>query len=243
MKKIWVCFLPLLVACSKPPSPPAGGDLPTGDSPAQKGKLIFTQTYQILPSQFQAKLNCDSCHLAGGTAAGAFALVGVAGTYPKLDPRLGVKISLRQRINECFTRSLNGRPLAEESPEMGALVAYLDGLQPAPGQPAPASGLTPVAAAPQPADAKRGANVYAKKCAECHQGDGGGQYVDKLPLFPALWGDKSYNDGAGLAVPKDLASFVHAKMPLGRSHAISPQEAWDVAAFVDSQPRPVYHKP
>ncbi|MBN9415202.1 hypothetical protein ABS71_16090 [bacterium SCN 62-11] len=247
MKKLLLCLAPLLVSCSQPPapsltspSPTAAAELPHSETPPDKGQQLFTQTYQLLPSQFQARLNCNSCHLAGGTSSGAFALVGVAKTYPKLDPRLGHKITIRQRINECFTRSLNGRPLDEKSPEMEALLAYLDTVQAPPGKPAPVPGLIALAAPPQPADPKRGASVYNQKCVECHQADGGGQYVDNLPLFPALWGDKAYNDGAGLAQPKDLASFVHAKMPLGRTRAISPQEAWDVAAFIDSQPRPAY---
>ena len=239
MKKLLLCLLPLLTCCSKPPSS-AQSELPGGDTLAQKGRLLFTQTYELLPHTVQAKLNCNSCHLDGGRAAGAFALVGVAKSYPKFDVRVGAKLSLPQRINECFTRSLNGYPVAEDGPEMRALLAYLEDLQPVPGQPVPASGIRELAAPPKPADGKRGAGVYEQKCAECHQANGAGQYVDDLPLFPALWGDKSYNSGAGLDLPKDLAAFVHSKMPLGRSRAISNQEAWDVATFINSQPRPAY---
>jgi len=34
------------------------------------------------------------------------------------------------------------------------------------------------------------------------------------------------------------AAFVEADMPLGRGGTLAEQEAWDVAAFVDSRPRP-----
>lgn len=247
MKKLLLCFVPLLASCSQPPAPPQTGSpspTPAAQAPSpDRGQQLFTQTYQLLPSQFQARLNCNSCHLAGGTSNGAFALVGVVPTYPKLDPRLGHKITIQQRVNECFTRSLNGRPLDENSADMKSLVAYLETIQAPPGKPTPSLGLLPLEAPGKPPDPKRGAGVYNQKCTECHQSGGGGQYVDNLPLFPALWGDKAYNDGAGLAQTKDLASFVHAKMPLGRTQPISAQEAWDVAAFIDSQPRPVYKKP
>jgi thiosulfate dehydrogenase len=34
------------------------------------------------------------------------------------------------------------------------------------------------------------------------------------------------------------AGFVHANMPLGLGSSLSETEAWDVAAFIDSRPRP-----
>ena len=35
-----------------------------------------------------------------------------------------------------------------------------------------------------------------------------------------------------------FAAFLHANMPYGYGGALTVQEAWDVACFVDSQPRP-----
>ena len=49
------------------------------------------------------------------------------------------------------------------------------------------------------------------------------------------------NDGAGMARPVTVASFVRADTPFGTDYAhpvLSAQDAFDVAAFVDSQPRP-----
>ncbi len=41
-----------------------------------------------------------------------------------------------------------------------------------------------------------------------------------------------------MSTVKNAAAFVHANMPLGKGSSLSEQEAWDVAKYVDSQPRP-----
>jgi thiosulfate dehydrogenase len=47
-------------------------------------------------------------------------------------------------------------------------------------------------------------------------------------LFPPLWGPDSYNNGAGMA--RNIAA---AADPL-----LKPSEAYDVAAYINEQPRP-----
>jgi thiosulfate dehydrogenase len=96
------------------------------------------------------------------------------------------------------------------------------------------------------ADPARGREVYAETCAVCHGPDGAGRRVGKAGdtegyAFPPLWGPDSYNDGAGMARLGVAASFVHSNMPNGttwRQPALSTEDAWDVAAFVNAQPRP-----
>src|SRR5574343_2068758 len=59
--------------------------------------------------------------------------------------------------------------------------------------------------------------------------------------FPALWGEHSYNDGAGLYRMSNFAKYVKYNMPQGASHEspqLTDEEAWDVAAFVNTQKRP-----
>ena len=59
--------------------------------------------------------------------------------------------------------------------------------------------------------------------------------------IPPLWGDNSFNSAAGMAKIETAAAFIHANMPVGadyREPILSEQEAWDVAAFMTSQPRP-----
>jgi thiosulfate dehydrogenase len=60
-------------------------------------------------------------------------------------------------------------------------------------------------------------------------------------MLPPLWGPDSYNDGAGMARLINFANFIHFNMPHGADY-LNPQlsvaQAWDVAAYVLSQPRP-----
>ena len=59
--------------------------------------------------------------------------------------------------------------------------------------------------------------------------------------FPPSWGDNSYNNGAGLFRLSRFAGYVKANMPLGATYdnpQLTDEEAWDVAAFVNSLPRP-----
>ena len=99
-------------------------------------------------------------------------------------------------------------------------------------------GFTEVAKPPLAPDYARGTAVYAEQCAACHGADGAGQKSDGKVVFPALWGPQSYNWGAGMASIKNAAAFIHANMPLGMGGSLTPQQAWDAAAYVDSQVRP-----
>lgn len=87
-------------------------------------------------------------------------------------------------------------------------------------------------------DALRGKEVYAAKCAVCHAEDGAGVVVDGEVVFPALWGDDSYNWGAGIVRLFTLASFIKYNMPLGQPNTISVQDAWDLSQYINSQERP-----
>ena len=69
-------------------------------------------------------LNCQSCHLKGGTQAYAMPLVGVWGQFPQYRGREGDVVPLEVRINGCLERSMNGRALPFDAPEMKAFLAY-----------------------------------------------------------------------------------------------------------------------
>ena len=93
------------------------------------------------------------------------------------------------------------------------------------------------------ADTATGRQVYLANCASCHGQNGQGVITGQSAVYtyPPLWGSHSYNDGAGLYRLSSFASFVKNNMPFG-THYDSPkltaEQAWDVAAFVNSQPRP-----
>jgi thiosulfate dehydrogenase len=56
-----------------------------------------------------------------------------------------------------------------------------------------------------------------------------------------LWGSNSYNTGAGLYRISRFAGYARDNMPFdapNNSAPLTDEEAWDVAAFVNSQPRP-----
>jgi thiosulfate dehydrogenase len=185
-------------------------------------------------------LACQNCHLNGGTNPHALPLAGAYRTFPKFSQRDGRVISLDDRINECMTRSMNGRELPLGSREMSALLAYLQSIgDPPVGQAAPV--------APQLAgDPVRGAEVFARDCAVCHQPDGLGKRRGQPGdahgyLFPPLWGPDSFNTGAGMNEDRNFVRFARANMPRGVNTVhplLSWQDAADVAAYVRTKPRP-----
>ncbi len=197
------------------------------------GARIMTETGTQLPEYVGNTLACTNCHFEGGRSRSGISLVGVAATYPKYRSRTKYATDLVSRTNECFERSMNGTRLDPESREMQALMAYYQWISR--GLPVyaeiPWLGLKRVPASRAP-DHRSGAVVYVQKCAVCHGQDGGG-----TTLAPALWGPRSFNDGAGMSQPHNFASFGLAYMPK-TAPALSPEEAVDVAAYVAKQPRP-----
>jgi thiosulfate dehydrogenase len=191
-------------------------------------------------------LACQSCHLDAGTNPAALPLAGVYGTYPKFSARSGRVISLTERIEECMTRSMNGRELPAGSSEMSAFLAYLKSIGETKPQPA---ALTPIPA--EPPSAARGRQVFDKVCALCHQPNGLGLRLGSAGdargyQFPPLWGPDSFNDGAGMDHFDRAVRFIRLNMPRGSDPAhpqLSLQESWDVAALLQSKPRPHYTAP
>ena len=98
----------------------------------------------------------------------------------------------------------------------------------------------------RPADPARGQAIYASNCVACHNTDGSGirrslPTTDLGYTVPPLWGSDSFNDGAGMARLITAANFIHFNMPHGADYLnpqLTPEQAWDVAAYVISQPRP-----
>ena len=56
-------------------------------------------------------------------------------------------------------------------------------------------------------------------------------------VFPPLWGPNSFNEGAGMHRVLTAARFIKARMPLGATD-LTDDQAFDIAAFVNSKPRP-----
>lgn len=92
------------------------------------------------------------------------------------------------------------------------------------------------------ADPKKGKAIYMDKCAVCHQENGLGLKMriaqGRIIFNPPLWGDDSYNTGAGIYRLIKAASYIKENMPQGVPD-LSLEDAYDVAAYMNSQARPI----
>jgi thiosulfate dehydrogenase len=217
------------------------------------GRRLISQTTEYLGPDvsdpkmryMNSRLACASCHIGAGVEPGNLSLATAFNRYPRISPRVGGNETIQDRINGCMMRSMNGRALAQDSPEMAAMVAYLhfladqDAGTGATGKKPhePPAFRTPKRAA----DLKNGEEVFGNRCAACHGKDGAGLAAAKDLVhgfvFPPLWGPNSFNDGAGMHRVLTAAKFVKARMPLGNAD-LDDDRAFDVAAYFNSRPRP-----
>lgn len=189
-------------------------------------------------------LSCQNCHLNAGLQPYAAPFISTFATFPMMvDDQV---LTLSGRLNGCLRRSLNGKDLPPDSREMQALIAYIKfvGTGTPDGVRLPGMGLKPIANPQAPPDSRRGQEVYAKSCAKCHKDDGQGELKASPGAgysIPPLWGEASFNAGAGMAKTAYAASYIHDNMPFGISYVdpvLTIQQAWDVAAFIVSKPHP-----
>ncbi len=211
-----------------------------------RGMRLNMQTKALLPGNVGDSLNCASCHLNGGTASLASPYVGLFAQFPSYASRAGKVISLADRINGCFLRSMNGKALPVDSTDMKAMVAYFDWMRNGyqMKDPIPGRGTGKIDSTLQP-DLAHGKDVYAAQCASCHGANGEGtKRTDGSYIYPPLWGDQSFNIGAGMARLYTAAAFVKNNMPIGLRNrfplaqgGLSDQDAVDVAAYFTTQSR------
>lgn len=191
-------------------------------------------------------MNCQNCHLDAGTRPWGNNYSMVYSTYPKFRARSGAIENLLKRVNDCFERSLNGEPIDSNSREFLAMSSYINwvGKDIKKNDKPVGTGIEKLPFLDRAADPARGKLVYDAKCSSCHGPNGAGVLAapGDVYTYPPLWGPSSYNDGAGLFRISNFAGFAKNNMPYGQSSHQSPvlsnEEAWDVAAFVNSQPRP-----
>lgn len=198
----------------------------------RRGRALLANTHDSMPQYAPSALKCTSCHLDNGRKLGAVPLYGSYARYPTYLERAGGVVSIEDRVNFCFTRSLAGYRVPNNSSEMRDMVAYLAFLSR--GIPAgddPAGTRMP----PMPAgtgDSARGVLAYEPNCARCHGADAKG-----TPLAPPLWGEQSFSIGASMAREERAAAFIRHNMPLDRPGTLTDQQAYDIAAYITSLPR------
>ncbi len=213
------------------------------------GRELIVHTAQYLGpkgsvAQITNGMNCQNCHLDAGGRMFGNAYVAFVSSYPKMSSRSGKVEPATQRITDCFERSLAGTAPAVSSKEMQAIMAYMAWIgKDVKGQKIASTTSPKLAFMNSAADPVKGKNVFIAKCAVCHGRNGEGMLaVNKVTYTnPPLWGSNSYNDGAGMYRVGSLAGFVKNNMPFGatyQSPQLTDEEAWNVAAFINSQPRP-----
>ena len=222
----------------------------------RQGRELVARTYAYVgpevkdPARRYAgnNLACGSCHIDAGARKFANPFVGVYADFPQYRPRENIVGTLEERISGCMERSMNGRPLPPDGEEMRAITAYMHFMSR--GVPVGAQvegrGTPRLQLLDRAADPEAGKPVYAQFCAACHGANGEGRRAGvvgdaKGYAFPPLWGPDSYNTGAGMARLIQAASFIKHNMPRGVTHGntvLSDEQAFDVAAYINSQPRP-----
>ncbi|MGM5470272.1 c-type cytochrome [Flavobacteriaceae bacterium LMO-SS05] len=191
-------------------------------------------------------LSCNNCHLFAGTKPYSMPLIGIIQRFPQFRGRENKMGTIEERINGCFERSMNGRYMPEDSKEMQAMVSYLAFLSrfaPEDGK-ISGQGYTDLDIPNRAVDVTHGKAVFEANCVLCHGPQGQGlKHPDSLVyVYPPLWGDDSFNNGAGMHRVITAAEFIKGNMPFGTTPStvvLTDEEAYDVAGYINSMPRPI----
>ena len=200
---------------------------------ARRGLAILAATPDSMPQYVGAGLRCFSCHLENGTRPNAIPLVGAYVRYPNYASRDDRVISIQDRVNNCFQRSLAGKRVPVDDPRMTAIVTYLAVMSRGVKVGSHVLGEGMPVLAMLRGDTANGSAIFTSRCARCHGMDGQG-----IPPATALWGPHSYSIGASLARVERAATFIRHNMPFDSAGVLSNQQSFDVASYILSHPRP-----
>ncbi len=224
------------------------------DAEVKYGLELLSNTKQYLgkeagyegPGFSGNELSCTNCHQDKGTKEYGMPWIGVTERYPRFRGRSNKTGDLKDRINGCMERSMNGEKLSEESREMNAMIAYMQALSKDAPEEIVGRLNVPFDYPNRKANFEKGERVYINKCQSCHGLDGSG-YLERVTnnenetITPALWGEYSFNNGAGMHRVLTSGTFIKGNMPLGapwKHIELSDEEAYDVAAYINSKTRP-----
>lgn len=228
--------------------PPVAKDLPKGDfgKAVRRGEKIFTQTTRYASQYAGDRLQCVNCHVNKGRQANSAPMWAAWVLYPKYRGKNHRVNTMAERIRGCFTYSENAqgskvghapKPNSRVLVDLQSYMYWLATAAPT-GEKMKGQGYPKLDKPPQPYNRAHGAKVFADNCAVCHGDHGQGTQEDGSYVFPPLWGPNSFNWGAGMHRVNTAAAFIKANMPLGKADSLTLQQAWDVAAYVDSHERP-----
>ena len=229
--------------------PPADSEIPEGPvgDAIKRGRDIFVDTPRYAAKYVGNSMACAQCHLDSGRRENSAPMWAAYVQYPKFRAKNNKINTLEERINGCFQYSMNAQASpAGKAPPPGddvykELMTYMywlaDGAPT--GEEMHGGGYIKLKETKFGYDVKRGLAVYEQNCALCHGADGQGRReADGKVRFPPLWGAEAYNWGAGMSRIDTAAGFIKANMPLSKPYSLTDQEAWDVAAYIDSHERP-----
>lgn len=214
-----------------------GKDDPLSES-IKRGYTYVNESDTALDQYVGNKLSCTSCH-AGAGVGEVSSLVGVTAVSPEYNPRAAKVLSIEDRINGCMVRSMNGEKLPLDSQELRDMVSYLQyistGVPIGADIPWRKQNSMKVEDLPEKTDLVIGEEIYKKSCIACHGADGEGIGAN---TGPAVWGEHSFNDGAGMARLSTATKFIQRNMPIGQEGSLTIEEAANVAAYILSHERP-----
>jgi len=243
---------PQLCLASSPAGVPAIPDPPRQYPAGELGEIvklgeqIFNETdTQPLTKNFVGNsLTCNSCHLEGGRTKKIGTIIGTAAAFPAYSSCEKTVLTLQDRNNNCFMRSMNGIRLINDSKASIALAAYetwlSEGVAMKMNPQKPVTGfysdswpgkewVTPLLHKATQDNYLRGKKIYEDRCTDCHNQEG----------TSWLWGDQSYNTGAGMSKLNRVPMWILHNMPLD-DETLTRQEAMDVTIYMNAQPRPVF---
>lgn len=230
-----------------PPDPEDIPDDKLGEG-VRRGREIFNNTSEAAKEYVGSALACVNCHLDSGRREHSAPMWGAFGSYPAYRSKTRSINTLKDRMYDCFTYSMN----AQDSPSGAAppmnsdiyrdVISYIGWM----ADGSPSGGKLHGSLYPKLKETElgydytRGEAVYVDNCQLCHaeQGQGRMEQDGSKVRFPPLWGAHSYNWGAGMARVDTAVGFIKANMPLGKPFSLEDQDAWDVAAYINSHERP-----
>jgi len=226
-----------------------------GNSEVEYGYQLVTASPNLMgPGAEDPKLRytgnnlaCTNCHLEAGTKPGSASWVGIIERFPQFSNRSNKESTLEDRVNGCMERSMDGQKLPDDSREMKAILAYMNWLSNDVPQERKDEfkGFAKIILPDVAVNLETGAALYQVQCASCHGDNGAGIKVAGSSngyLYPPLWGEDSYNEGAGMHRVITAASFIKGNMPFGEATLENPkltdEEAYHLAGYINSFERP-----
>ncbi|HEY8929044.1 MAG TPA: hypothetical protein VIM55_07625, partial [Mucilaginibacter sp.] len=124
-------------------------------------------------------MNCQNCHLDGGSRLFGNNFGGFISSYPKFVARSNKVEPATNRIVECFKRSLGGTAPDSNTKEMQAMLAYLKwiGQGVKKNQKLFGNATEKLPFMDHAADPLKGKVIYETKCKTCHGANGEGLFA------------------------------------------------------------------